>query len=97
MLGLAGECNELVSVCQSRGTLRNGPTVEIVQASIPDDLEVLSALLVGVDPERVRRAHDNAIGSHEHRRLGSSLPPDDLRLDLLELSKSAINALPRGE
>src|SRR5438105_4074840 len=97
MLRFAGKCNELVGIRDSRRALGNGPTVEIVKTSIPDDLEILPTFLLGVDPERVRRAHHYPVGGEKQGGLWSGFPPDRIRLDLVQFSEGTVDPLPGGE
>src|ERR1700740_2028511 len=54
VFGLARKGDEAVGVGGLRRTLRDGPAVDVVEASAPRDLEVFLALPLEADPQRIR-------------------------------------------
>src|SRR5207253_10177418 len=97
VFGLARKGDEAVGVRGLGRTLRDGPAVDVVEASVPGDLEVLLLLPFAVDPQRIRRSHRQLAGAKERRRLRRRFPPQDVRLDLLEPPERALYPFARGE
>src|SRR5277367_580072 len=88
-LGSACKNNEAIGVVAFRCTFGNCPTVHVIETLAPDNVRMSAAFLLGVKPQAVGGTHFYPTGRHKRGGLRSSLPPNRVLADLIELVERA--------
>ncbi|MND66642.1 hypothetical protein D3C80_580400 [compost metagenome] len=93
IFSLARECDEIQRRIFVLGALEDHPAVDRIHAFRPDQLEILAFRLVDAgDAAVIDRGDGNFAGCEILHRLRTGFPPDDIRLQLVELLEGAVDA-----